>query len=71
MSEHLKRTERAYHILGVPFRSGSLYPGSENDAEAYRGARLLERLRAVGCNVVDDGDGPEPTECPTSWRRVA
>ena len=64
MSEHRRRTERAYHILGVPFRSGSLYPGSENDAEAYRGARLLERLRAVGCNVVDDGDVAIPSYLP-------
>jgi hypothetical protein len=26
-------TERIYHILGVPYRSGSLYPGNENDAK--------------------------------------
>lgn len=25
-----------YHLLGVPLRTGSLYPGSENDAQAYR-----------------------------------
>jgi hypothetical protein len=27
---------RTYHVLGVPLRTGSLYPGSENDAQAYR-----------------------------------
>ena len=33
-----------YHVLGVPLRTGSLYPGSENDAQAYREAGLLARL---------------------------
>jgi len=27
---------RILHLLGVPLRSGSLYPGNENDAQAYR-----------------------------------
>ena len=38
-----------YHVLGVPLRSGSLYPGSENDAQAHRDADLVGRLQAVGC----------------------
>jgi arginase len=55
---------RTYHILGVPLRSGSLIPGNENDAQAYRDAELLSRLRAAGCQVVDDGDVPIPSYLP-------
>jgi arginase family enzyme len=64
MPEHGEQGERTLHILGVPLRSGSLYPGSENDAQAYRDARLLERLRAVECNAVDDGDVAIPSYLP-------
>jgi len=53
--------ERTYHILGVPLRTGSLYPGSENDAQAYRNVRLLARLQAVGCQAQDDGDVAIPS----------
>jgi arginase len=53
-----------YHILGVPFRSGSLYPGSENDAAAYRDAHLVQRLTAAGCKAVDDGDVAVPSYLP-------
>lgn len=56
--------ERAYHVLGVPLRSGSLYPGSENDAQAYRDAQLLARLQAVGCQALDDGDVAIPSYLP-------
>ena len=56
--------ERTYHVLGVPLRTGSLYPGSENDAQAYRDAQLLARLRAAGCNAVDDGDVAIPSYLP-------
>jgi len=55
---------RTVHVLGVPFRTGSLYPGSENDAEAYREAQLLARLQAVGCRAVDDGDVAIPSYLP-------
>jgi arginase len=64
MADHPDLTERTYHLLGVPLRSGSLYPGSENDAQAYRDARLLERLHAVGCRAVDDGDVAIPSFLP-------
>jgi arginase len=57
-------TERTYHVLGVPLRTGSLYPGSENDAQAYRDAQLLARLRATGCDAVDDGDVAIPSYLP-------
>jgi arginase len=53
-----------YHVLGVPLRTGSLYPGSENDAQAYRDAQLLARLRAAGCTAVDDGDVAIPSYLP-------
>jgi hypothetical protein len=35
-----------YHVVGVPFRTGSLYPGSENDAQAYRTSKD-PRIRIV------------------------
>jgi len=56
--------ERTYRVLGVPLRTGSLYPGSENDAQAYRDAQLVPRLRAAGCRVVDDGDVAIPSYLP-------
>lgn len=55
---------RTVHVLGVPFRTGSLYPGSENDAQAYREAQLIARLQAVGCRAVDDGDVAIPSYLP-------
>jgi arginase len=53
-----------YHLLGVPFRTGSLYPGNEGDAQAYRAVQILSRLQAAGCNAVDDGDIPIPSYLP-------
>jgi arginase len=53
-----------YVVLGVPFRTGSLYPGNENDAQAYREASLVERLSAVGCKVMDAGDIAIPSYLP-------
>jgi arginase len=53
-----------YVILGVPFRTGSLYPGNENDAQAYREANLAGRLSAAGCKVIDAGDLPIPSYLP-------
>jgi arginase len=56
--------ERTYHLLGVPLRTGSLYPGSENDAQAYRDAHLLQRIEAAGCRVFDEGDVAIPSYLP-------
>jgi len=53
-----------YHVLGVPLRTGSLYPGSENDAQAYRDVGLLARLQGVGCRVTDDGNLAIPSYLP-------
>jgi arginase family enzyme len=53
-----------YVVLGVPLRTGSLYPGNENDAQAYREAGLLGRLNAAGCKVMDAGDLPIPSYLP-------
>ena len=64
MSEHADRGGRTYRVLGVPFRTGSLYPGSENDAQAYRDAQLVARLRAAGCEAVDEGDVAIPSFLP-------
>src|ERR1700730_9024361 len=53
-----------YVIFGVPFRTGSLYPGNENDARAYREANLVGRLSAAGCKATDAGDLPIPSYLP-------
>ena len=55
---------RSYHVLGVPLRTGSLYPGSENDAQAYRDAGLVARLQRAGRRAVDDGDVAIPSYLP-------
>src|ERR1700723_2039704 len=57
-------SERTYRVLGVPLRSGSIYPGDENDAQAYRDAKLVARLQSAGCQVVDEGDGAIPSYLP-------
>jgi arginase len=62
MPEH--KHELIYHLLGVPLRTGSLYPGSENDAQAYRDTRLVKRLEAAGCRIFDEGDIPIPSYLP-------
>jgi arginase len=53
-----------YHVLGVPLRAGSLLPGNEDDAQAYREAHLVERLQAAGCDVIDDGNVKIPSYLP-------
>jgi arginase len=62
--ETAARVGRAYDVLGVPLRTGSLYPGSENDAQAYRDAGLLTRLQAAGCQAMDGGDLAIPSYLP-------
>jgi arginase len=64
MSEPSEQGQRTYHVLGVPLRSGSLYPGNENDAQAYRDVQLLARLQAAGCRAIDDGDVTIPSYLP-------
>ena len=56
--------KRTYRIIGVPLRSGSLYPGTEDDARAYRDAGLVARLQQAGCHVIDDGDLAVPSYVP-------
>jgi arginase len=55
---------RTYMILGVPLRSGSLYPGTEDDARAYREAGLVANLERAGCRVIDAGDLAVPSYLP-------
>src|SRR5579862_1986904 len=57
-------SDRTYRILGVPLRSGSLYPGNENDARAYRDAHLFDRLHAAECKAFDEGDVAIPSYLP-------
>jgi arginase len=64
MLGNTKQAERTYHVLGVPLRTGSLYPGNENDAQAYREVQLLARLQAVGCHALDEGDVSIPSYLP-------
>lgn len=56
--------EVSYHVMGVPLRTGSLYPGSENDAQAYRDVRLVQRLEEIGCRIFDEGDVAIPSYLP-------
>jgi arginase len=53
-----------YVVLGVPLRTGSLYPGNENDAQAYRQAGIIASLTTAGCDVLDGGDIPIPSYLP-------
>jgi arginase len=63
-STRLVGDSRTYDVLGIPLRTGSLYPGSENDAQAYRDAGLLARLQAAGCRATDGGDLAIPNYLP-------
>lgn len=56
--------ELSYHVLGVPLRSGSLIPGNEEDAGAYRDADLVGRLMGAGIQAVDEGDVDVPSYLP-------
>ena len=47
----------------MPLRTGSLQPGSENDATAYRDAGL-SRARAAGLRAIDEGDLAIPSYLP-------
>src|SRR5438876_1671047 len=55
---------RTYHVLGVPLRAGSLLPGNENDAQAYRDAGMVAQLGSAGSKAVDDGDVAIPSYLP-------
>jgi arginase len=57
-------SERTYHILGVPLRAGSLVPGNENDAQAYRDVQFIARMNSAGIKAVDDGDVGIPSYLP-------
>ena len=64
MSALRSAPERTYHVLGVPLRTGSLHPGSENDATAYRDAGLITRLGRAGLQAIDEGDLAIPSYLP-------
>src|SRR3984957_15111879 len=59
-----QRATSAYVVLGVPLRAGSLYPGNENDAQAYRDADLVKRLNDADRNAIDAGNLPIPSYLP-------
>jgi arginase family enzyme len=56
--------QKIYDIFGVPLRTGSLYPGTENDAIAYREAGIMDQFRSAGMYAVDRGDIPIPSFLP-------
>jgi len=56
--------QKLYDIFGVPLRTGSLYPGTENDAIAYREAGIIGQFRSAGIYAVDRGDIPIPSFLP-------
>ena len=62
--QNAERSSPTYVVLGVPLRAGSLYPGNENDAQAYRDADLVKRLNDAGRNAVDAGNLPIPSYLP-------
>jgi arginase len=62
--EMTQPNQREYHVFGVPMRTGSLYPGTENDAIAYREGGLVQQFRATGIRAVDRGDVPVPNFLP-------
>ncbi|GHO92542.1 arginase [Reticulibacter mediterranei] len=64
MAKNSSLDERIYHLFGIPLRSGSHYPGSENDAQAYRDVGIIERLTTSGCQVLDEGDIAIPSYLP-------
>ena len=55
---------RVYRVLGVPLRSGSLYPGNENDAQAYRDVHFIQRMRAANLDATDEGNVAIPSYLP-------
>jgi arginase len=55
---------RVYRVLGVPLRNGSLYPGNENDAQAYRDVHFIERMRAANVDATDEGNVAIPSYLP-------
>jgi arginase len=50
-------------VIGVPSSAGARRTGQEGAPAAYRAAGLLEKLRAKGLDVVDEGDST-----PVSYR---
>ncbi|MET0621150.1 MAG: arginase family protein [Thermoanaerobaculia bacterium] len=49
---------RKLSLIGVPSSAGARRTGQEGGPAAYRAAGLLEKLRAKGRDVLDEGDSP-------------
>jgi hypothetical protein len=49
------KRESMYHLLGIESSAGALYSGTEAAPQAYRDAQLVEKVRARGGEVADDG----------------
>jgi arginase len=52
---------RAVHIIGVPLDLGGGRRGVDMGPSAFRVAGLAERLRTLGCDVMDKGNLPVPS----------
>ena len=55
-------------VIGVPSSAGARRTGQEGAPAAYRAAGLLEKLRAKGLDVVDEGDSPPVAYRPDPGR---
>ena len=53
-----KQSRRPLTLVGVPTSAGSYAAGQESAPRVLRDNGLLERLRSLGREVVDAGDGP-------------
>lgn len=47
---------RQFGLIGVPSSAGAKTPGIEKAPAALREAGIVERLRQVGCSIIDHGD---------------
>ncbi len=55
---------RRVSLIGVPSSAGARRTGQEGAPAAYRAAGLLEKLRARGRDVLDEGDSPSVSYRP-------
>ena len=60
----MRMRTRKLSLIGVPSSAGARRTGQEGAPAAYRAAGLLEKLRARGRDVLDEGDSPSVSYRP-------
>ena len=60
----MRMKRRGLSLIGVASSAGARRTGQEGAPAAYRAAGLLEKLRAKGLDVVDEGDSPSVSYRP-------